>query len=80
MSEQVFRDYRDSDEPFLCLYCVLCKYKQEIVNLKQQVTIDLSTLKNSTQSGTTIEVQSDSTLGDASKNNNSHSVIPNSSA
>ena len=83
MSEQVFRDYRNSDEPFLCLYCVLFKYKQEIVNLKQQVsslTTELSTLKNSTQSGTTIEVQSDSTPGDASKNNNSHSVISNSSA
>ena len=47
-------------------------------NVSQPATAQV--IKDSTQSGTTIEVQSDSTPGDASKNNNSHSVISNSSA
>ena len=77
----VFSTFRNSDDSFECLYCVLCKYKQEVEDLKIQVsflTTELATRKKSTQPVTTSEPQSDSTLVNTN-NNNSHSVFPSKS-
>ena len=53
-----------SDDPFVCLYCVLCNYKVEIENLKKQVnslSSDLAVLKG-TQSDTTAKPSSNPTM------------------
>ena len=49
MSKLVFSTFRNSDNSFECLYCVFCKYKQEVEDLKIQVsslTTELATRKN----------------------------------
>ena len=49
MSKQVLSMFVKSDEPFLCLHCVLSNYKLEIENLKKQVSVlynNLAVLEN----------------------------------
>ena len=60
VSKQLFTAVWESDNPFLCLYCLLACYQKEIVSVSEQILQRLLSLKVRTQCQTLMILEAES--------------------